>query len=178
MNDEKIHLSSNLLADTGAYSTLIDSLMFLLMVSISAVIILSGSTGESWVRASGEQQIQIKSSDILLSLLNTRVENLEYGCGSSQYELKHKTISEIISEQMMLKIPDETCSEEIGMKIEETLGNVIGDNYNYNLTTYRVANGAVNIRSFGSITPSHAHTSMIQISTPEPSTMKITLNMW
>lgn len=174
-------LQSGLPANSRAYSTLIDALLFLLMVSISAVIILSGGTGESWIKTSGEQQMQIKTTDILLSLLNTRVENLEYRCDSTQYELKHKTISEIISEQMMLRISDETCREQIETKMEEVLNNAIGSNYNYNLTIYHVANNTVETESFGSITPPNAHSSTIQISTPpgtEPPTMKVTLRVW
>lgn len=108
--------------DTRGFSTTFDVFLFLVMVSISAVILLPIITGNTQVMSALEAKNQKQSSQILLTLLNGRVDNFEYTVAGEQmdkiagdtikessiyktakkmiagHELKHKTFADLAAE--------------------------------------------------------------------------------
>jgi hypothetical protein len=109
------------LTDTCGFSTAFDIFLFLVLVSISAVILLPSITGNIQVKSALESKSQKHSGEILLTLLNGRVDEFEYVVAGDQMdslagslnnasvyttgkkiiagkELKHKTFSDIAAE--------------------------------------------------------------------------------
>lgn len=108
--------------DTRGFSTTFDVFLFLVMVSISAVILLPTITGNTQVMSALESKNQKQSSQVLLTLLNGRVDNFEYTVAGEQmdkiagdtikessiyktakkmiagHELKHKTFADLAAE--------------------------------------------------------------------------------
>ena len=111
----------NISADTCGFSTTFDVLLFLMMVSVCAVILLPTITGSTQIRSALESRSQKQSSEVLLTLLNGRVDDFEYSVAGNQMdaiagpfrdtsiytsakkmiaekELKHRTFSDIAAE--------------------------------------------------------------------------------
>lgn len=111
------------LTDTCGFSTTFDVILFLILISISAVILLPSITGNTQINSALSSKNQENSGDTLLTLFNGRVDNFEYtvACdqmdalagtfnNSSVYtagkkiiagkELKHKTFSDIAAENV------------------------------------------------------------------------------
>ena len=111
----------NFYNDTEGFSTVFDIFLFLIMVSISAMILLPSITGNTQIRSALESKSQKNSGDTLLTLLNGRVDEFEYTVAGDQLdalagplnnsqvyiagkkiiagkELKHKTFSDIAAE--------------------------------------------------------------------------------
>ncbi|MCX9084408.1 MAG: hypothetical protein OIN87_06390 [Candidatus Methanoperedens sp.] len=113
----------SILTDTCGFSTTFDIILFLILISISAVILLPSITGNTQVNSAIGSKNQENSGDTLLTLLNGRVDNFEYTVAGDQMdsfagtfdiknssvytagkkiiagkELKHKTFSDIAAE--------------------------------------------------------------------------------
>ena len=109
------------LTDTCGFSTTFDVILFLILISISAVILLPSITGNTQINAALGSKNQENSGDTLLALLNGRVDDFEYTVAGDQMdalagtfnnspvytagkkiiagkELKHKTFSDIVAE--------------------------------------------------------------------------------
>jgi len=107
--------------DTRGFSTAFDIFLFLILISICAVILLPSITGNIQVKSVLESKSQKNSDDTLLTLLNGRVYEFEYIVAGDQLdalagrfnnspvytagkkiiagkELKHKTFSDIAAE--------------------------------------------------------------------------------
>ena len=107
--------------DTGGFSTTFDIFLFLILISISAMILLPSITGNTQIKAALESKSQENSGDTLRTLLNGRVYEFEYIVAGDQLdavagplknssvfaagkkiiagkELKHKTFSDIAAE--------------------------------------------------------------------------------
>lgn len=107
--------------DTGGFSTVLDIFLFLILISISGMILLPSITGNTQVKSALESNNQKNSADTLLTLLNGRVDEFEYVVAGEQLdllagnlsnssvyqagkkiiagkELKHKTFSDIAAE--------------------------------------------------------------------------------
>lgn len=69
-----------------AYSTLLDSLLFLVMVSIASLMLMPALMGSAQIKSAGEVQSQSHSSMILLTVLNGRVDELDYRVGGEQMD--------------------------------------------------------------------------------------------
>lgn len=109
-------------SDTGGISTVIDIFLFLVMVSISAVILLPAITGNTQIKSAIESKNQKHSSQVLLTLLNGRIDEFEYTVAGEQmdaaagypvnnssvyleakrliagHELKHRTFADLAAE--------------------------------------------------------------------------------
>jgi len=70
----------------AAYSTLLDSLLFLVMVSIASVVLMPALMGSAQIKSASEVQSQSHSSMILLTVLNGRVDELDYRVGGEQMD--------------------------------------------------------------------------------------------
>jgi hypothetical protein len=109
------------LTDTSGFSTTFDVILFLILISICALILLPSITGNTQINSALSSKNQENSGDTLLTLMNGRVDDFEYtvGCdqmdalagtfnNSSVYtagkkiiagkELKHKTFCDIAAE--------------------------------------------------------------------------------
>lgn len=109
------------ITDTCGFSTAFDIFLFLVLVSISAVILLPSITGNTQIKSALESKSQKHSGETLLTLLNGRVDEFEYIVAGDQMdslagplnntsvytagkkiiagkELKHKTFSDIAVE--------------------------------------------------------------------------------
>ncbi len=107
--------------DTKGFSTALDIFLFLILISISAMILLPSITGNTQIMSALESKDQENSGDILLTLLNGRIDEYEYIVAGQQLdemagrfnnssvfitgkkviagkELKHKTFSDIAAE--------------------------------------------------------------------------------
>ncbi|KPQ41378.1 MAG: hypothetical protein MPEBLZ_04087 [Candidatus Methanoperedens nitroreducens] len=107
--------------DTGGFSTTFDIFLFLIMISISAMILLPSITGNTQIKSALESKSQENSGDTLLTLLNGKVYEFEYIVAGDQLdavagplnnspvfttgkkiiagkELRHKTFSDIAAE--------------------------------------------------------------------------------
>lgn len=107
--------------DTKGFSTAFDIFLFLILISISAMILLPSITGNTQIKSALESKSQENSGDILLTLLNGRIYEFEYIVAEDQLdalagkvnnssvyttgkkliagkELKHKTFSDISAE--------------------------------------------------------------------------------
>ena len=107
--------------DTRGFSTTFDIFLFLILISISAMILLPSITGNTQIKAALESKSQENSGDTLRTLLNGRVYEFEYIVAGDQLdavagplknssvfaagkkiiagkELKHKTFSDIAAE--------------------------------------------------------------------------------
>lgn len=112
--------------DSKGFSTLMDLLLFLALVSASGVILLPTITGNTQIKTALETNSQRHSSEILLTLLNGRVDDFEYAIAGTQmdsavnktlgekavnssiyqstkkllagHEMKHKTFADLASE--------------------------------------------------------------------------------
>lgn len=108
-------------SDTRGFSTTIDVLIFLVLISIASVILLPTITGNIQVRAVMDSKSQSESSRMLATILNGRMDDFEYAVAgeeldaiagavndSSLYlagkklilgrELKHRTFADIAAE--------------------------------------------------------------------------------
>jgi hypothetical protein len=111
------------LTDTCGFSTTFDVILFLILISISAVILLPSITGNTQINSALSSKNQENSGDTLLTLLNGRVDDFEYTVAGEQMdalagtfnnssvytagkkiiagkELKHKTFSDIAAENV------------------------------------------------------------------------------
>lgn len=109
------------ISDNCGFSTAFDIFLFLVLVSISAVILLPSITGNTQIKSALESKSQKHSGDIMLTLLNGRVDEFEYVVAGDRMdslagplnntsvytagkqiiagkELKHKTFSDIAAE--------------------------------------------------------------------------------
>lgn len=109
------------LTDTCGFSTTFDVILFLILISICAVILLPSITGNTQINSALSSKNQDNSGDTLLTLLNGRVDDFEYTVAGDQMddlagaynnssvyiagkkiiagkELKHKTFSDIAAE--------------------------------------------------------------------------------
>lgn len=107
--------------DSKGFSTALDIFLFLILISISAMILLPSITGNTQIKSALESKNQENSGDILLALLNGRIDEYEYIVAGNQLdalagrfnnssvyitgkkviagkELKHKTFSDIAAE--------------------------------------------------------------------------------
>lgn len=107
--------------DNKGFSTALDIFLFLILISISAMILLPSITGNTQIKSALESKNQENSGDILLTLLNGRIDEYEYIVAGQQLdalagrfnnssvyitgkkiiagkELKHKTFSDIAAE--------------------------------------------------------------------------------
>ncbi len=108
-------------ADTCGFSTTFDIFLFLVMISIAAVVLLPAMTGNIQAKSAFESKNQRQSSEMLLTLLNSRVDEFGYVMAGEQMdtlagpinkspvysagkkliagkEMKHKTFADIASE--------------------------------------------------------------------------------
>ncbi len=108
--------------DTRGFSTALDIFLFLVMISISAVILLPAITGNAQIKSVIETKNQKMSGELLLTLLNGRVDEFEYTVAGDQmdaiagelndssiyltakklfagHELKHKTFADLAAEE-------------------------------------------------------------------------------
>jgi hypothetical protein len=111
------------LTNTCGFSTTFDVLLFLILISICAVILLPTFTGNTQINSALSSKNQENSGDTLLTLLNGRVDDFEYTVAGDQMdslagtfnkssvytygkkiiagkELKHKTFSDIAAENV------------------------------------------------------------------------------
>src|SRR3989337_2462405 len=72
--------------DTRGFSTTFDILLFLVMVSIAAVILLPSITGNTQIKTAIQSKNQKESSGMLLTLLNGRVDEFEYSVAGDQMD--------------------------------------------------------------------------------------------
>ncbi|MFA4957388.1 MAG: hypothetical protein WC556_10510 [Candidatus Methanoperedens sp.] len=109
------------LTDTCGFSTTFDVILFLILISICAVILLPSITGNTQINSALSSKNQENSGDTLLTLLNGRVDDFEYTVAGDQMdalagtfnnssvykagkkiiagkEMKHKTFSDIAAE--------------------------------------------------------------------------------
>lgn len=109
------------LTDACGFSTTFDVILFLILISISAVILLPSITGNTQINSALSSKNQENSGDTLLTLLNARVDDFEYTVAGDQMdalagtfnnssvytagkkiiagkEIKHKTFSDIAAE--------------------------------------------------------------------------------
>ena len=114
-------MKQDLLADTRGFSTAFDIFLFLVLVSVSALILFPAMTGNTQIKSALGSNSQKHSGDILLTLLNGRVDDFGYVVAGDQMdalagplnntsvyaagkkiiagkELKHKTFSDIAAE--------------------------------------------------------------------------------
>jgi len=113
--------SMSFCSDTCGFSTTIDVLIFLVLISIASVILLPTITGNIQVRSVMDSKSQSESSRMLVTILNGRMDEFEYNVAgkeidsiagtvndSSLYlagkklilgrELKHRTFADIAAE--------------------------------------------------------------------------------
>ncbi|MCZ7401806.1 MAG: hypothetical protein O8C61_06265 [Candidatus Methanoperedens sp.] len=111
------------MTDTSGFSTTFDVILFLILISISAVILLPSITGNTQINLALSSKNQENSGDTLLTLLNGRLDDFEYTVAGDQMdalagtfnnssvyttgkkiiagkELKHKTFSDIAAENV------------------------------------------------------------------------------
>ncbi|HEX7576068.1 MAG TPA: hypothetical protein VF360_06770 [Candidatus Methanoperedens sp.] len=109
------------LIDTSGFSTTFDVILFLILISICAVILLPSMTGNTQINSALSSKNQENSGDMLLTILNGRVDDFEYTVAGDQMdalagtfnnssvytagkkiiagkEMKHKTFSDIAAE--------------------------------------------------------------------------------
>lgn len=109
------------LNDSCGFSTTFDVILFLILISISAVILMPSNTGNTQINSALDSKNQENSGDTLLTLLNGRVDDFEYTVAGDQMdalagtfnnssvytagkkiiagkELRHKTFSDIAAE--------------------------------------------------------------------------------
>jgi len=109
------------LIDNCGFSTTFDVILFLILISICAVILLPSMTGNTQINSALSSKNQENSGDTLLTLLNGRVDDFEYTVAGDQMdalagtfnnssvytagkkiiagkEMKHKTFSDIAAE--------------------------------------------------------------------------------
>jgi competence protein ComGC len=109
------------LKDEAGFSTTLDIFLFLVMISISAVILLPSITGNTQIKSVVETKNQKMSGEVLLTLLNGRVDEFEYTVAGDQmdaiagefnnssiyittkklfagHEIKHKTFADLAAE--------------------------------------------------------------------------------
>ena len=72
--------------DTNGFSTAFDIFLFLIMISISAMILLPSITGNTQIKSALESKSQKNSGDTLLTLLNGRVYEFEYIVAGDQLD--------------------------------------------------------------------------------------------
>lgn len=111
----------NFFSDTGGFSTSIDVLIFLVLISIASVILLPTIAGNIQVQAVMDSKSQVQSSRMLMTILNGRIDEFEYTTAGEQLdaiagsindsslytmgkklilgrELKHRTFADIAAE--------------------------------------------------------------------------------
>jgi competence protein ComGC len=82
----KSHRHIKIFNDTRGFSTTLDILLFLVMISIAAVILLPTIIGNTQIKNEIEANNQKLSSEILLTLLNGRVDEFEYEVAGDQMD--------------------------------------------------------------------------------------------
>jgi|SRR5659263_32858 len=86
MTKLKPKIRSDFYKDTGGFSTTFDIFLFLIMISISAMILLPSITGNTQIKSALESKSQENSGDTLLTLLNGRVYEFEYIVAGDQLD--------------------------------------------------------------------------------------------
>lgn len=71
---------------TSAYSTTLDVLVMLVLISLAGVILLPALTGNTQLKTVLESRNQRQSSDVMLTILNGRVDDFGYAVGGSQMD--------------------------------------------------------------------------------------------
>jgi hypothetical protein len=74
------------LIDTCGFSTTFDVILFLILISICAVILLPSITGNTQINSALSSKNQENSGDTLLTLLNGRVDDFEYTVAGDQMD--------------------------------------------------------------------------------------------
>ncbi len=82
----------NFCADTRGFSTAFDVFLFLIMVSISAIILLPAITGNTQIISAVESKSQKQSSHVLLTLLNGRVDEFGYTVAGNEMDIAAGTL--------------------------------------------------------------------------------------
>ena len=80
------HRPESLHSDIQGFSTTLDILLFLVMISIAAVVILPSMTGNAQIKTTMEAKNQKQSSELFLTLLNGRVDEFEYTVAGDQMD--------------------------------------------------------------------------------------------
>ncbi len=119
---------ADIVRDTGGFSSSIDALLFLVLVSVSAVLLAPVMVGGIQLSALHDTNVAEHNSQVLLSLQNGRVDDFSYAVGGAQMdflvnetlgpaavdsgiyqtgkelvagrELKHKTFDDLASESV------------------------------------------------------------------------------
>ncbi|MDF1531023.1 MAG: hypothetical protein P1P72_01690 [ANME-2 cluster archaeon] len=119
---------ADIVRDTGGFSSSIDALLFLVLVSVSAVLLAPVMVGGTQLSALHDSNVAEHNSQVLLSLQNGRVDDFSYAVGGAQMdylvnetlgpgavesgiyqtgkelvagrELKHKTFADLASESV------------------------------------------------------------------------------
>jgi hypothetical protein len=146
----------NILRDTGAFSSVIDTLLFLVLISVCGVILAPSIVGNSQITALHDENAAEHNSQILLSLQNGRIDDFTYTVAGTQMdylvnetlgasavdsgiyqtskklvagrELKHKTFADLASESV--------ASQFIIQYNDSTVRlNLLTDEYRSNINT-------------------------------------------
>ncbi len=72
--------------NTNGFSTTLDLLLFLVMISVAAVILLPTITGNNQIKTAIESKNQKISSETLLTLLNGRADGFDYAVAGDQMD--------------------------------------------------------------------------------------------
>ncbi len=84
----------NFYSDSRGFSTTIDVLIFLVLISIASVILLPTITGNIQAKSVVDSKSQAQSSRILTTILNGRIDNFEYTIADEQLDAIAGTINE------------------------------------------------------------------------------------
>ena len=77
---------ANIVCDTKGFSSSIDALLFLVLVSVSAVLLASVMVGGTQLSALHDTNVAEHNSQVLLSLQNGRVDEFSYAVGGAQMD--------------------------------------------------------------------------------------------
>jgi hypothetical protein len=72
--------------DTGAFSSVFDTLLFLILISVCAVILAPAIVGNSQITALHDENVAEHNSQVLLSLQNGRVDDFNYNVAGTQMD--------------------------------------------------------------------------------------------
>ncbi len=140
--------------DDGAFSSIVDALLFLVMVSAATVILLPAITGTAQLNYIGGAQDQSAVSNALLALLNGAVDystsNPERSTlGSDEdYEMYHRTLADLLCEHVLIKSKGNSDAHEYASALDSGLRSffnaTLGYRYDYNITAIlNTSSGAV-----------------------------------
>jgi competence protein ComGC len=76
----------NFFSDSCGFSTTIDVLIFLVLISIASVILLPTITGNIQVKSVLDSKSQAQSSRMLTTILNGRIDEFEYATAGEQLD--------------------------------------------------------------------------------------------